>query len=207
MGDRGFFRFNGSSVEPVQCDVADYVFGDLNRNQKSKIWAVCNNQNREVWWFYPSESSNEIDRYVAFDYAENHWLIGTLSRTTGVESGVFRNPIWTDTTDIYDHEVTLNHDGGAVFAESAPISLAQGDQIIRVTQIVPDEATAGDVTMTLKTRLYPNAAETSHGPFTMANPTSVRLQGRQVRMRVTSARIADWRVGTMRLGVSAGSKR
>jgi len=207
MGDRGFFRFNGSSVEPVQCDVADYVFGDLNRNQKSKIWAVCNNQNREVWWFYPSESSNEVDRYVAFDYAENHWLIGSLSRTTGVESGVFRNPIWTDTTDIYDHEVTLNNDGGEAFAESAPISLAQGDQIMRVTEIVPDELTAGDVTVTLKSRLYPNAAETSHGPFTMANPTSVRLQGRQVRMRVDAARLAGWRVGTMRLNVSAGSKR
>ena len=207
MGDESFFRYNGSNVEPVQCEVADYVFDDLNRNQKSKIWSVCNNQNKEIWWFYPSGSSNEIDRYVAFDYAENHWLIGSLSRTSGVESGVFDMPIWTDTTDIYDHEVTLNHDGATAFAESAPFSLAQGDQIMRVTQIVPDEATAGDVTVTLKTRLYPNAAETSHGPFTMANPTSVRLQGRQVRMRVDATRLANWRVGTMRLNVSPGSRR
>jgi len=207
MGDESFFRYNGSNVEPVQCEVADYVFDDLNRNQKSKIWSVCNNQNKEIWWFYPSGSSNEIDRYVAFDYAENHWLIGSLSRTSGVESGVFDMPIWTDTTDIYDHEVTLNHDGATAFAESAPFSLAQGDQIMRVTQIVPDELTAGDVTVTLKTRLYPNAAETSHGPFTMANPTSVRLQGRQVRMRVDATRLANWRVGTMRLNVSPGSRR
>jgi hypothetical protein len=78
---------------------------------------------------------------------------------------------------------------------------------MRVTQIVPDEATAGDVTVTLKTRLYPNATETSHGPFTMANPTSVRLQGRQVRMRVDAARLADWRVGIMRLDATAGSRR
>lgn len=207
MGEKGFFKFNGSSVEPVKCDVADYVFDGINRAQKSKVWAVVNGGNKEIWWFYPSEGSNEIDRYVGYDYEEGHWLIGELSRTAGVEAGVFRNPIWTDGSDIYDHEIALDYDEANIFAETAPIALASGDQIMRVTQIVPDEATAGDVTVTLKTRLYPNAAETSHGPFTMANPTSVRLQGRQVRMRVDAARLADWRVGIMRLDATAGSRR
>jgi len=207
MGDESFFRYNGSSVEPLRCDVADLVFRDMNRSQKSKIWSIKNVQNREIWWFYPSGSSNEIDKYVAFDYAENHWLIGDLSRTTGVESGVFRNPIWTDTTDVYDHEITLNYDGGDVFAESGPIALAAGDQIMKVTQIIPDEITAGDVTVTLKSRLYPNGIESSHGPFAMNSPTSVRMQGRQVRVRVDAARLAEWRLGKLRLDVVAGGKR
>jgi len=73
--------------------------------------------------------------------------------------------------------------------------------------LIPDEKTQGDVTATFKTRNFPNATESSHGPFTMANPTSVRFQGRQVSMRVTGSRATDWRVGTMRLDAVAGSRR
>ena len=58
-----------------------------------------------------------------------------------------------------------------------------------------------------KTRFYPNASETEHGPFTMSNPTDVRFTGRQVRMRVEGARSADWRVGIMRIDAKAGGKR
>jgi hypothetical protein len=76
-----------------------------------------------------------------------------------------------------------------------------------VTKLIPDELTQGDVTATFKTRLYPNGSETSHGPFDMANPTSVRFSGRQARMRVEGARLADWRVGVMRVEAVTGGKR
>ena len=73
--------------------------------------------------------------------------------------------------------------------------------------LIPDEKTQGDVTAKFKTRLYPNATESTHGPYTMANPTSVRFTGRQVEMRVEGNIGADWRVGTMRLDVAQGSRR
>jgi len=75
------------------------------------------------------------------------------------------------------------------------------------TSLIPDEQTQGDVTATFKTRIYPNSAESSFGPFDMANPTSVRFQGRQVQMRVTGDQPTSWRVGNMRLEVVAGSRR
>ena len=78
--------------EKLPCDVHDYVFDDLNVNQQSKIWGFSNTEFSEIWWFYPSTSSTEIDRYVAYDLLENHWLTGNLSRTSGVQRGVFRNP-------------------------------------------------------------------------------------------------------------------
>ena len=78
---------------------------------------------------------------------------------------------------------------------------------MRVNAVVPDEETANQVTLTFKTRLYPNASETSHGPYTLANPTSVRFTGRQVRMRVNGTDAADWKVGTMRLDASTGGQR
>ena len=208
MGQRGFFNYSGGAVRELPCEVSDYVFNDINRDQISKVWAVSNQQYNEVWWFYPSAGSLEIDRYVMLNYTEGHWNIGQLSRTSGVDRGVFSSPIWADADgQTYNHEFGLNYGGASIFAESGPISLANGDNVLKATMLLPDEKTQGDVTATFKTRFYPNDAETSHGPYTMANPTPVRFTGRQMRVRVDGARQADWRVGTMRLDAVAGGKR
>jgi hypothetical protein len=208
MGQRGFHVYSGGAVADLPCTVSDYVFTDINRDQISKVWAVSNQQYNEIFWFYPSAASNEIDRYVAYNYSEQHWAIGQLSRTSGVDRGVFSSPIWASASGkTYNHEFGLNYDGASVFAESGPISLANGDNVLKATMLLPDEKTQGDVTATFKTRFYPNDAETSHGPFTMANPTPVRFTGRQMRVRVDGARQADWRVGVMRLDAIAGGKR
>lgn len=210
MGQRAFFRFDGNSVQEMPCDVHDHVFGDMNTAQQSKIWGFANGQYGEIWWFYCSGGSTEIDRYVAYDYKEGHWLIGELSRTSGVQRGVFKYPFMAGhnaDTDIYEHEVGLNVDSSSVFAETGPVSLGSGELIGRVTDLIPDEKTQGDVNVTFKTRFYPNADETTHGPYTPANPTSVRFSGRQMRMRVEGAKLADWRVGNMRIDVKAGGKR
>jgi hypothetical protein len=210
MGQRGFFRFDGNSVSEIPCDVHDYVFGDFNVAQQSKVWSVANGQYGEIWWFYCSSNSTEIDRYVAFDYKENHWLIGDLSRTSGVQRGVFRYPFMAGhnaDTDIYDHEVGYNFDSSTAFAETGPISIGAGDQIAKITSLIPDERTQGDVNVTFKTRFHPNDTETTHGPFTPANPTSVRFSGRQIRMRVEGQVPTDWRVGSMRVDTVAGGRR
>lgn len=210
MGQRGFFRFDGNSVQEIPCDVHDYVFDDFNVAQQSKCWAVANGQYGEVWWFYCSSTSLEIDRYVVFDYKENHWLIGNLARTSGVQRGVFRYP-WmaghNSDTDIYDHEVGVNYDSATVFAETGPISLGAGDQIAKVNKLIPDEKTQGDVDVTFKTRFHPNDTERTYGPFNPANPTSVRFSGRQFRMRVEGDQPTRWRVGTMRVDVVSGGRR
>jgi len=210
MGQKGFFQFDGNRVQEIPCDVHDYVFGDINTAQQSKIWSFPNGQYGEIWWFYCSGNSTEIDRYVAYDYKEGHWLIGNLSRTAGVQRGVFRYPFLAGhnaDSDIYEHEVGLNVDSSSIFAESGPISIGPGEQVAKVTKVIPDELTQGDVNLTFKTRFYPNDAETSHGPFTTANPTPVRFTGRQVRMRIEGARLADFRVGNMRLDMVPGGRR
>ena len=210
MGQRGFFRFDGNSVQEIPCDVFDYVFGDFNTAQQSKVWSFANGQYGEVWWFYCSEDSTEIDRYVAYDYKEGHWLIGNLSRTSGVQRGVFRYPLMAGhnaDSDIYDHEVGLNVDSSSIFAETGPISIGSGDQVARITNLIPDEKAQGEVNLTFKTRFYPNGTETSHGPFATSNPTSVRFTGRQIRMRVEGAALSDFRVGNMRVDIQAGGRR
>jgi hypothetical protein len=208
MGQSSFFVYNGSNVQELPCEVEDYVFGDINRSQISKCWSISIGTHGEVWWFYCSGQSTEIDRYVSYDYKQGFWMTGEISRTTGVDRSVFRYPLMmSDTGTMYEHEVGLNYDGADVFAESGPFSIGAGDNIVKVTKLIPDELTQGDVTATFKTRLYPNGAETSHGPYSMGNPTSVRFSGRQARMRVDGAKLANWRVGVMRVDAIPGGRR
>ena len=76
-----------------------------------------------------------------------------------------------------------------------------------VVELIPDEKTQGDVTAKFKTRFYPNSSEKEFGPFNMSNPTAVRFQGRQVRMRVDGNASTDWRVGIMRMDARQGGRR
>jgi hypothetical protein len=208
MGPKGFFMYDGSLAKEMPCDVSDKVFRDINEEQLAKVYGLHNSQFSEVWWFYPSASSNDNDRYVSYDYKDNIWSFGVLDRTAGVDAGILKFPIWADANgDLYSHEFGFNHQGSTPFVESGPISLGNGDTIMKVNELIPDEQTQGQVSATFKTRFYPNDTERSYGPYTMSSPTSVRFSGRQVRMRVETETNTDWRVGTMRINGIAGGNR
>ena len=208
MGRRNFYIYSGGQVQEIPCEVADLVFSNLNYDQASKVQAMVNSQWNEIWWVYQSQDASECDKYVAYDYVENIWTTGSIDRTAGVDRGVFRLPFLVKSDGVvYEHEVGFEYDGITPFAETGPIAIGTGEQQISVTSVIPDEKTQGQVDLKFKSRLYPNATETEHGPFSPANPTSVRFQGRQIRMRVEGAQGADWRVGIMRLDARPGSKR
>jgi hypothetical protein len=208
MGQRGFHVYTGGAVQDLPCDVSDYVFGSLNPSQKSKVFGMTNQQFNEIWWFYPSDDSNENDRYVVFNYAERHWATGNLNRTAGYDAGVFSSPMmFCNTGCAFDHETGLSYNGAVPYVESGPISLGAGDQVLCATMLIPDEKTQGDVQATFRTRFHPNDTERSYGPYSMANPTDVRFTGRQISMRISSARLVDWRVGVPRLEVKPGGLR
>jgi hypothetical protein len=208
MGHNGFFTFDGSVASEIPCEVSDYVFDDMNPSQITKVYAVHNSQHGEIWWFYPSGTSTENDRYVALDYKEGYWTTGELDRTAGVDQGVFKNPIWADASgNLYNQETGYTHGTTKPYAESGSISLGNGDSIMKVTQLIPDEKTQGQVEVTFKTRFHPNDTETSHGAFTLGNPTDVRFQGRQVRIKVQGTGNENWRSGVMRIEANAGGRR
>ena len=209
MGVNSFYSYTGSQAQELQSEISDYIFNDINRAQISKVFAVSNSMFGEIWWFYPSAGSLENDRYVTFNYIENTWNIGELSRTAGVDRGAFPLPQMADPSDfkIYEHEVGFNYDSLIPFAETGPLMIGAGDTVASVVEMIPDEKTQGDVEATFKTRFYPNGTERSYGPYDMANPTSLRFTGRQVRMRVSGVEFGDWRVGVNRLDVVSGGRR
>ena len=206
MSQRGFHLFAGGQVQEVPCEVMDYVFNDVNNAQKSKIHVIANAEFNEVWWFYPSGSGTECNRYVAYNYEENHWAIGALERTSGFDKGTFTTPIWFGGDGkAYNHETGNNLNGGSVFAESGPIEI--GDAVMSATALIPDEKTQGQVTASFRARFYPNAAEYNYGPYTMDAPTDIRLSGRQIVLRVDAAGNNNWRWGVPRLEVRGRGRR
>jgi hypothetical protein len=195
--------------------VEDYVFNDINKTQVSKICAVSMAERNEVWFFYPSASSDENDRYVVYNYVENHFAIGNLERTSGVDRGVFQYPLMADASGhIYDHErgsQYLDTDDSTVlqpYAESGPFELGAGDRVMLCNEYIPDDKTVGVGYGTLYASMYPGETETSQS-FTTAIPTSLRLTGRWLRLRVyqTPGTDVTWRIGKPRLDVAVGGRR
>ena len=105
MGSQGgFFAFDGT-VKSLPSLVEDFVFstdGDnlgLNFDSRDVIFAGANNLYTEVNWFYPKDGSDQIDRCVTYNYAENVWTTSSLDRTTYQDQGVFDHPYATDYGD------------------------------------------------------------------------------------------------------------
>jgi hypothetical protein len=212
MGQGGFWRFNGQTAEPLDCEVADAVFGDMNPNQLSKTTAVLLGGPGEVWWFYPSGASTENDRYVAWTYREsrrlgrNIWTTGQLTRLAGAGKSVGRTPpLMTDQNGyLYEHETGLDCGGLSPFLETGPIELGQGEGLMEIQRIVPDERNAGDVEVSLTGRMWPNGPDLDLGTYSLASPTDLLAQAREVRVRFTATRKADFRIGGFRLEVVPG---
>lgn len=208
MGTNGFYVFDGSEPKELNCDVRGRVFKNINRGQITQVYGVHLSQFSEVWWFYASEGSIDNDSYVSFNYKDSTWSFGDLGRSAAVGFGTQRYPIFAcNGGNLHYHEYGNNHNGYDCFIESAPISLGNGDQVMKVTKVIPDEINQGDVELTFKTRFYPNGEETSHGAYSMTNPTSVRFTGRQFRMRIDATPNKRWGVGTMRVEAMAGGGR
>lgn len=219
MGKSGFWFYNGF-VQPLPCDVADYVYSDLNAQQVSKVTCFINSQYGEVTWHYPSGQSTENDSYVTWNYraatsahsplqgAAIIWTFGKLARLAGTDRGVMAYPLLAGSDGfIYEHEVGFLYDGVSPYLESGPFELGNGDKVMYATSFLPDDKVVGDVTATFKTKLYPDGAETSYGPYTLTSNTDVRFGGRQAKVRYTGATATDWRVGNSRLDLTARGSR
>lgn len=211
MSKSGFFMSDGGIVSPVICDVHEAVFADLNLTQASKVTAMTNAGNNEVWWFYPAAASTENDRAVVFNYAEGHWSLHYFSRTCGADRGVFNNPIMADSSgNVWDHETGYTYTGATYtspYAESGPYELGEGDTIMRARRLIADEKTTADVVVRFLVKDWPNGSETTYGPYTPSNPTSVRFAARSARMKVTGSVATSWRWGTPRVDVVEGGRR
>jgi hypothetical protein len=212
MGRGGFWLFDGQSVQPLDCEAFGAAFGNINTNQQSKVTAVHLADEGEVWWFYPSASSNENDSYICWCYREserlgrNVWMIGTLARTAGDGRGVFTTPIMVGPDGLVrEHETGINYDGLQPYIESGPFEIGLGDFMAEVQMVIPDQFADGDYSATFFNRYWPEGPESVVGPVTLVSPTDVLFQATETRVRYTALTTsATSTIGNVRLSVIQG---
>jgi hypothetical protein len=97
MGTDKFYRYTGR-VETLASTLRQYVYQDINQSQNFQVYAGSIEGYNEIWWFYCSANSNIIDRYVIYDYLDDVWAYGTMSRTAWLDSGLRTFPMGADYT-------------------------------------------------------------------------------------------------------------
>ena len=233
MGNDSFFLFDGS-VQKIPCSVEDYVFTDINEASQKDTFGGLNTEFNEVTWFYCSKNSNIIDRSVTYNYLERVWSVGTLSRSSWSDKGVYGFPqaIEFDSTDtsstistitgltagrsfLYSHENGNNADGVALssFVTSGDFVIPQsGERLMSIKRFIPDfKNQAGNVNVELNFKLYPTSSTTTNGPYTVTPTTTkvdTRARGRQASIKISNSAIdTTWRYGTYRADIQPDGMR
>ncbi len=231
MGIEDFYVYAGNT-QKLPCTVRSYVFDDINLLQRDKITVGSNSSFGEVWWFYPSASSDENDRYVVFNYEQKIWYYGNLVRTAWIDRGVEDFPIAAGTDRfLFLHENGLD-DGANDPAtalnssiETSQVDIADGDNFMFIRRMIPDLTFDGStegspvVAMTLQTRNFPgttfneqsahNVTRSSTSPVEQfTEQVHVRLRGRSVALKVENTTTGvQWRLGSPRIDVRPDGRR
>jgi len=149
MGLDKFYKYDGRS-QTLRCDLRQFIFNDLNAEQYSQIFAGTNEAFNEIWWFYCSDGSVNIDKYVVYNYAEDVWYYGTMGRTAWLDTGISNNPIAaTYSNNLVRHEVGAdNAENNAIlpiesYVTSSEFDLEDGHQFMYVWRVLPDVTFSG----------------------------------------------------------------
>ena len=154
MSENGFFRYTGK-LESMDCLVEDYVYDDLNKTSNQLIYCGLNNLFGEITWFYPTSTSNVVDRSVYYSYLDSTperpiWFTNAstlFKRTTWIDSAIFGLPHATayDADDDTSFDVTGNTDGTTIYYEhETGVNYTKGG----TTYAVPSNITSGDFDIT-----------------------------------------------------------
>ena len=236
MGVDKFYSYDGR-VQTLNCDLRRHIFGDFNQAQAAQVFAGTNEGFNEVWWFYCSSNSNEIDRYVIYNYLEKIWYYGTMARTAWLDSGLSDYPLAaTYSNNLVYHENGLNNnETGTTAAIDAYISssefdIGDGHNFGFVWRVLPDltfenaENTPAGAVPSVTMTLYGLANSGSGVTSTAAQPVAksntyviteqftgqifTRMRGRQMIFKISSNQINTvWQLGAPRIDIRADGRR
>jgi hypothetical protein len=236
MGVDKFYKYDGR-VQTLRCDLRQYIYSDINLTQSEQVFGSTNEGFNEVWWFYCSESSSTIDKYVIYNYAEDIWQYGSMARTAWLDTGLRNYPLAaTYSYNIVEHENGV--DDGTSYpptAITASITSSQydiedGHNFAFVYRMIPDltfrgstSGTTPAVTMYLQglnnsgsgITQTGNAAVTYNGPAPSVinvdeytGQIYIRIRGRQMQMKITSNTLGtQWQLGAPRIDMRPDGRR
>jgi hypothetical protein len=215
MGIDKFYMYSGR-VETLYCPLRQYIFNDINLSQAFQFFSGTNEGYNEVWWFYCSANSTDIDRYVIYNHLEKIWYYGNLERTAWLDSSLRASPMATG----YNGQL-IYHESGVddgttnppspitSFCQSADINIGDGHNYGFGYRMIPDVTFNGStvnnpsVTFTLRPRQNPGSnysASATPAVTSTQNYQStrnyevqqftqivyVRVRGRQMAFRISS---------------------
>jgi hypothetical protein len=235
MGVDKFYLYDGR-LQTLNCDLRRYVFQDINLEQNQQVFASTNEGFNEVWWFYCSAGSTEVDKYVVFNYQEKVWYYGTMARTAWLDSGLRDFPVAaTYEHNLVNQEYGLDDNttgtpvGIEAYISSAEFDIEDGEHFGFVWRMLPDLTFAGsdasptpEVTYTL----YPmkNSGSGTGTPSTanvdkltgasytvtegFTGQINTRVRGRQLILKVSSDNLGTaWQLGATRIDIRPDGRR
>ena len=228
--DRDGFHVYSGSTQRLPCTVLDHIFGDFNYNQTYKVFGGSNPEFNEVIWFYCSENSEEVDKYVIYNYLEQTWTIGTtadgFTRTSWNEAPTRIFPLATGKLDdtnlnfLYNHEIAHAADGTSfsAFIQSSDFDLdPDGEDYVAISQLIPDiefrdqSGSSNTVTFRIDGRDYPLQAKQILGTFDITPDSTfvnTRARSRQASLKISNTSSDyGWRLGDLRLDIRPDGKR
>lgn len=233
MGLDKFYMYDGR-VKTLPCTLREYVFKDINFAQADQVVCGTNEGFNEVWWFYPSGTSNWVNRYVIYNHLDQIWYYGELGRTAWLDVSSRNLPVavYTDPSqtpgELYVHEQGIDDDGAPLvsFIQSSDFDITDnsGETFMLTRRMIPDinfntsTAQAPEVTLTIRPRNFPGSnfqndpsdsqrvINTSVTTFT--DQVFVRARARQMALKISSADLGvQWQLGNPRLDVRSDGKQ
>jgi len=236
MGQDKFYKYDGR-VQTLRCDLRQYIYDDINRSQFDQVFSGTNEGFNEVWWFYCSQASTTIDKYVIYNYAEDLWYYGSMARSAWLDTALRNYPIaatYSNNLVYHEYGVDDNVTGTPAAIESsitsAQYDIGDGHNFAFVYRMLPDltfrGSTAGttpQVTMYLQGLNSSGSGVTQSGNATVSNlgPAAsvinvdqftgqvyIRIRGRQMQMQITSNTLGvQWQLGAPRIDIRPDGRR
>jgi hypothetical protein len=100
MGVDRFYQYNGQvAVLPNDKNV-NWLFDNINFEQRQKVWATKVPRYNEIWFFYPRGTATECTDAIIYNVKDKIWYdAGSAKgsqRSCGYTTEVFPTPIWCD---------------------------------------------------------------------------------------------------------------
>ena len=218
MGLNTFYYYDGT-VKTLPCDVRSYIFDDFNQGQADQVVCGSNEQFDEIWWFYCSAGATQNDRYVVYNYVENVWYYGNLSRSAWLDADLRDFPIAaTFGNKLVNHEKGVDdNETGTPTAFTANITSAQfdlddGDRFMLINRMLPDMtfdgSTADSPAATMTLNPLENSGSGRYNPASVGGNSSAtvtrtavfpveeftgqvftRVRGRQISIKIESTEL------------------
>jgi len=152
MGVDKFYKYDGR-VQTLRCDLLRFIYSDINLTQQAQFFTGTNEGFNEVWWFYCTANSTTIDRYVVYNYAEDIWYYGSMSRTAWLDFGLNNYPLAaTYSYNLVYHEYGIDDNTTSTtqpieaYITSSQYDIGDGHNFGFVWRILPDLTFLGSST-------------------------------------------------------------